>query len=75
MKDILDSKDIYRIDLASTEIRKYIKDIDWGFKDSFTGNPQLTFEYYRDILIEEYFKSYNEKSNRLLFSFFILYQF
>lgn len=70
MRDILNYKDLYRINLSSKNMKYIIKDIDWGYRDSNTDNDELSFEYYRDISIDEYFKTYTEDTDRLLFSFF-----
>lgn len=60
MKNILQHKDIYRIDLKNPEVQKYIQLIDWGYMNSNSDNKKLTQEYYENITPQEYFKNYND---------------
>lgn len=60
MKQILKYKNIIRIDLDDEETRSYIKNIDWGYDMSFTGNKKMNEKYYRDISEEEYFSKYDD---------------
>lgn len=70
MAEILDSKDIYAIDVNKLLKDGIITDIDYGYMDSFTGNDKLGASYYRDISFDDYFKNYTEDDpNRLLFSY------
>jgi len=67
MKNVLSYKKIIRIDLDDKLTKSYIKDIDWGYYMSYTGNAHLTEDYYRNISEEEYFKNYDD-TNKMLFA-------
>lgn len=70
MSNILDSKDIYMIDINRLLKDGVIIDIDYGYIDSYTGNEKLDSAYYRNISFDDYFKNYKEDDpNRLLFSY------
>ena len=60
MKEILKNKDIYRIDLMDKELQRHIERIYWGSFGSFSGNKELTEEYYRTVTRKEYFKDYKD---------------
>lgn len=60
MEDILNHKNIYRIDLNDPEVQKYIQLIDWGYENSHSNNKKLNREYYEQISSNQYFKKYND---------------
>lgn len=62
MKKILESKDIYRIDLNDTEIKRQIEEIDWGFENSHKGNRKLNRSYYENISFDDYFSNYDDNN-------------
>lgn len=62
MKQILENKDIYRIDINDPTTKNYIKDIYWGTDGSQSDNIELDRDYYVNIDQDDYFKRYNDKS-------------
>lgn len=62
MKQILENKDIYRIDINDPTTKNYIKDIYWGTDGSQSDNIELDRDYYVNIDQDDYFKRYNNKS-------------
>ena len=70
MADILDSKDIYRVDVNKLLKDGVITDIDYGYVDSYSANDKLDALYYKHVSFYDYFKNYTEDDpNRLLFSY------
>lgn len=70
MADILNSKNIYRVDVNKLLKDGVIVDIDYGYVDSYSGNDKLDVSYYKHISFYDYFKNYTEDDpNRLLFSY------
>ena len=70
MADVLNSKDIYRIDVNKLLKDGVITDIDYGYVDSYSGNDKLNISYYKHVSFYDYFKNYTEDDpNRLLFSY------
>lgn len=67
MREILKSKDLYRIDL--NEIKDLIEEIDYGHELSNTDNNTLDKDYYMNVTPSEYFDKYTEKGDALLFSY------
>lgn len=63
MEDVLNGKDIYEFD--PDEWSEYVKDINWGFDNSFTGNQQLDRKWYEDISRQEYFSKYDDDAKPL----------
>ena len=62
MKQILENKDIYRIDINDPHTKTYIKDIYWGTDGSQKDNIELDREYYVNVGQNDYFRRYNDKS-------------
>ncbi len=60
MKEILNYKDIYRININDEEIILKMKDIFYGFKNSNSDEEILTKSYYENITEEEYFNNYDD---------------
>lgn len=68
MREVLKDKVIYAFDILDPKNKEYIKKINWGFKDSHTGNEALTREYYENITEEEYFANYDDNAKMLFAS-------
>lgn len=62
MKQILENKDIYRIDINDPHTKTYIKDIYWGTDGSQNDNTELDRDYYINVDQNNYFRRYNDKS-------------
>lgn len=62
MKQILENKDIYRIDINDPHTKTYIKDIYWGTDGSQSDNTELDKDYYINVDQNDYFRRYNDKS-------------
>lgn len=62
MAEILKYKDIYRIDINNPKVKKYIKDIFYGFDGSNSDNQKLDKAYYEKVTKEEYFQNYDDNS-------------
>jgi hypothetical protein len=60
MKEILASKDIYRINIKDPKVQKYLQDVDWGYEGSDNRNKPLDAEYYENITYSEYFVNYDD---------------
>lgn len=60
MKTLLETKNIYQIDINDEEIQKYILDISYGYQKSNTDNQKLDKKYYETVSKEEYFKDYDD---------------
>lgn len=60
INNLLNTKDIYRININDEEIQKRIKDIFYGFDKSNSDNKLLDKNYYETISKKEYFKDYND---------------
>lgn len=60
MEEILNVKDIYKININDEEIQKNIKDIFYGYCDSNSNNKILDKEYYENITEEQYFQQYDD---------------
>lgn len=60
MRQLLQGKDIYRINLNDMELNRYIEAIDWGYVGSHTDNPRYNRTFYETIKPKEYFSKYND---------------
>lgn len=60
MRKLLETKDIYRIDIKSNELKNCLKSIDWGYEGSFTGNKKLNENWYKKCTYDDYFSKYDE---------------
>lgn len=60
MRKLLETKDIYRIDIKSDELKNCLKSIDWGYEGSFTGNKKLSENWYKNCTYDDYFSKYDE---------------
>ena len=60
IENLLEEKDIYRININSEIIQKSIKDIFYGYFDSNSDNRILDKSYYENISEEEYFSNYDD---------------
>lgn len=60
MTEILDTHDIYRINLKDKELQKHIERVDWGYLDSNNDNPPYDQSYYERVSEEEYFIRYQD---------------
>jgi len=67
MSNVLQGKDIYRIDINDPTVRKLINGIDWGYDFSHTGNQKLTPSYYDSITPTDYFGRYDD-NGQILFA-------
>lgn len=63
MADILSHKRVVRININNPRVKKYIKDIDWGWDGSNTDNRKLNRSYYENISYADYFKKYNDNAS------------
>lgn len=60
IEKLLEVKDIYRININDEEVQKNIKDIFYGYENSFSDNKLLDKAYYENISKEEYFSNYDD---------------
>lgn len=60
MRKLLETKDIYRIDIKYDGLKKCLKSIDWGYEGSFTGNKKLSENWYKNCTYDDYFSKYDE---------------
>ncbi len=60
IKDLLEVKDIYRINIQDEEVQKQIVDIFYGYEENDSDNKELTKEYYEQVSREEYFSKYDD---------------
>lgn len=60
IKDLLEVKDIYRINIQDEEVQKHIVDIFYGYEESNSDNKILTKEYYEQVSKNEYFSKYDD---------------
>lgn len=65
MAQILETKDIYRIDINKIEVQKHIKHIFYGYEKSHSDNKILTKSYYENITFSKYFEDYDDSSQML----------
>ena len=63
IQDLLDNKEIYRIDLNDNKTQRHIKEIYWGNTGDTTDSSELNRDYYENINQDEYFKNYRLTSN------------
>lgn len=68
MQSVLKEKDLYRINLNDAEVLDWIERIDWGYVGSDSRNAPLTKMDYIQMTKEDYFSSYQESENSLLFA-------
>lgn len=68
MQSVLKGKDLYRINLNDAEVTNWILRINWGYVGSDSRNAPLTKMDYIHMTKEEYFSSYQESENSLLFA-------
>lgn len=61
IKDLLEYKDIYRININDEEVQLLTEDIFYGYVNSNSDNEVLTKEYYENVTMEEYFKDYDDR--------------
>ncbi len=61
IKELLEYKDIYRININDEEVQMLIQDIFYGYKDSFSDNQVLDKVYYENVSKEEYFSNYDDE--------------
>ncbi len=64
MKNLLDGKDIYRINMNDEEIEKCIQDIFWGYEGNHGDGKLLTKKYYETVTPKEYFSNYKDSDER-----------
>lgn len=60
ISELLDEKDIYRIDINSELVQRKIKDIFYGYDMSNSDNDKLDLGYYKKVTEEEYFSKYDD---------------
>lgn len=60
MHEILNFKDIYRIDINDEKVRECIQSIFWGYENSFSANPILDKKYYEEVSCKAYFSMYDD---------------
>lgn len=60
IKELLQVKDIYRININDEEVQKNIKDIFYGYDESNSDNVLLDKKYYEKVTREKYFSKYDD---------------
>ncbi len=59
--ELLENKDIYRININDEYVQKFILDIFYGYERSNSDNKLLDKRYYETITEEDYFRNYNDE--------------
>lgn len=62
---LLKRRYLYRINLDDPKLKKYIKSIHWGYKNSNSNNAELKEQWYREISIDDYFGQFDPKKKPL----------
>ncbi len=60
MAEVLEKKDIYRININDEEVERNIKDIFYGYEGSHSDGVCLDQAYYEIVSEEEYFSKYDD---------------
>lgn len=61
MSELLENKDIYRININDEELMLKIEDIFYGFDESNVNKALLDRNYYENVSLDEYFSKYCDK--------------
>lgn len=62
MKAFLKARKAFELNLDDPEVRKKIKNIDWGREGSSPDGKALNEAYYRNVSKKDYFKNYDDSA-------------
>ena len=68
MEEVLNAKDIYRIDIHDETIQKYFLDIDYGYEQSHSDHRKLNKSFYEAVTKYDYFSDYDDNENMIFTS-------
>ncbi len=62
---VLNTKDIYQIDIHDETIQKYFLDIDYGYEQSHPDHRKLNKSFYETVTKYDYFSGYDDNENMI----------